>query len=1166
MRLSALLGLFVCLFIGTPLQAAPPIDFNRDIRPILSNKCLFCHGPDEKERKGGVDGLRFDILEGATADLGTGEKAVVAGDPEKSALIARITTSDPDLRMPPAATGKKLSEQEVALLREWIRQGARYAKHWSYETPVRQAVPAVKDTAWARNDIDRFILARLEAEGLKPSPEADRTALIRRASLDLTGLPPTLAEVDAFLQDNSTDAYEKVIDRLLAKDAYGEHWARNWLDLGRYADSAGYADDPSRTIWAYRDYVIRAFNQNMPFDQFTVEQIAGDLLPSPTPDQIIATAFHRNTLTNSEGGTIDEEFRNVAVVDRVNTTMAVWMGTTIACAQCHTHKFDPLTQEEFFKLFAIFNSTEDNDRRDESPLFEIWTPSQLQQKEAWKNEIAALQQTLNTPTSSLAAAQQEWERTLPTDLNWKPLVPSEVVASSGLPATIQPDGLIRFEKGAVQDSYRLVLPLGEVTDVNAVRLETVSDKDLPGQGAGFGGGNFVVTGVTGQIESPRTRNKTLGRYVRIEIPGTQKMLSLAEVEVLSGDRNLALKGAASQSSTDFNGPANLAVDGNTNGDYGKGSVTHTAISDNPWWEIDLAAEQPIDRLMIWNRTQGLEGRLADFRVSVLDAQRKTVWERTIADPPKPSREVAVSGGRGLGFSAAFADHSQPGFPAVAVLEESPDPAARGKRRKKTDANIGWAVGGAIAQPHELILIPETSYNLPEGMEIVLTIDQKSPHPNHVLGRFRISVSSDEHAANLAEVPSSMLEILRLARELRSVDQSKTLEVFYRSIAPELDEHRAKLAVLQKQLAEIKPETTVPVMKEMAGAAKRKTRLQHRGNYLDLGQEVGPGVPAVFSKLPEGGIQDRLTLARWLIDEANPLTARVLVNRYWEEIFGVGIVRTSEEFGSQGELPSHPELLDWLATEVVREKWNLKQLLRLIVTSSAYRQSSKVTPEMYESDPENRLLARGPRFRLSAETIRDQALALSGLLSPKMYGMPARPPQPSMGLSAAFGSGIDWQTSTGEDKFRRGIYTTWRRSNPYPSMTTFDAPNRETCTIRRGRTNTPLQALVTLNDPVYIEAAQALARRMATHGATPQEQIAYGFRICTSRDPLPVELDRLVAFYEQSRAEFEKSPEEARKVAVEPLGPLPEGLTAPNLAAGTVTANILLNLDEVLMKR
>jgi mono/diheme cytochrome c family protein len=757
----------------TALAAEPAVDFNRDIRAILSNNCFQCHGPDEQERQGGSNGLRLDLRDDALADLG-GYAAIVPGNPAKSALWERITADDPDLQMPPPGSGKKLTAREREILRRWIESGANYARHWSYEPPVRPPVPPVTHAAWPRTPVDFFILSRLEREGLSPQPEADRSALARRLSLDLTGLPPTVAEADEFVHDARPDADQRYVDRLLKKDAYGEHWARLWLDLARYADSAGYADDPPRTIWAYRDYVIRAFNRNTPFDQFTIDQIAGDLLPEPTEDQLIATAFHRNTLTNNEGGTSDEEFRNVAIVDRVNTTFAVWMGTTITCAQCHSHKYDPITQTEFFQVFAILNQTADADRHDEAPLYELWTPEARQQKASAEAELQALNAQPNDP-------------------------PSAVIA----------------------------------------------------------------------IETARLR-------------------------------------------------------------------------------------------------------------------------------------------------------------------------------KRMDA--------------------------------------------------------------------------------------------------------------------LKPYTTVPIQRELAANQRRKTQLQHRGNFLDLGPEVSPGVPAAFHPLPANQPLDRLALARWLVDRHNPLTARVLVNRLWEQLFGIGLVATSEEFGSQGEPPSHPELLDWLAVEFMDSGWDQQHLLKLLVHSAAYRQSSHVTPELFQRDPDNRLLARGPRFRMSAEMIRDQALAVSGLLSRKLYGPPTRPVQPKLGVNAAFGSAVDWQTSDGEDRHRRGLYTTWRRSNPYPSMATFDAPNREVCTLRRARTNTPLQALVTLNDPVYVEAAQALARQtLAAEGATA-DKAAFAFRTALIRPPTADETARLVDLWNRARSHLATNPAHAAKLSGG------DGPAVVDLAAWTVVCNAVLNLDEMFMPR
>ena len=789
---SAVVGL--AWAVGTAVAAGGVPSYTREIKGLLSNRCVRCHGPDGEARHGGGDdGLRLDTFAGATADLGD-HAAIVPGKPDESELIARITSTDPDLVMPPPEAGRQLSENEVDRLKRWIAAGATYEPHWAYVPPQRPAAPAVSNTTWPRNDIDRFILQRLEAEGLAPQPEADRVTLARRLALDLTGLPMSPREIDAFAADPAPDAVEKLVDRLLADAGYGEHMARQWLDLARYADSAGYADDPPRTIWGWRDWVVRAFDANMPFDQFTIRQLAGDLLPDATLDDRVATGFHRNTLTNNEGGTIDEEFRTVAVIDRVNTTMSTWMGTTMACAQCHDHKYDPLSQKEYFQLYAILNNTADADRKDEAPTVQIpWGPVDAE-RAAVQQEIAAIE--------------------------------------AGIPELMKP-----------------------------------APKD------------------------------------RTEPPEFQ--------------------------------PARTIIDG---------------------------------------------------------------------------------------------------------------------LRKKLSAT---------------------------------------------------------------------------------------------------------------------PAVTVPVLEELAGDKRRVTKIQLRGNWQNLGDEVGESVPEVFNDVavPEGAKVDRLGLAKWLVDPANPLTARVVVNRMWERFFGIGIVATSEEFGSQGDLPSHAELLDWLACELIDSGWDLQALQRLIVTSAAYRQTSKCPPDLVAGDPENRLIACGPRVRLSAEVIRDQALAAAGLLSRKKGGPSVHPPQPDLGLRAAFGGGIDWQTSTGEDRYRRALYTTWRRSNPYPSMATFDAPSREVCTIRRPRTNTPLQALVTMNDPAYVEAAQALARRMVREGgSTAADRAIQGFRLVLARHPTAAEVDRLVQLHDEAQAEYAAAPADATQMATDPLGPVPADLDVDvaDLAAWTVVANVILNLDETFM--
>jgi Protein of unknown function (DUF1553)/Protein of unknown function (DUF1549)/Planctomycete cytochrome C/F5/8 type C domain len=1116
-----------------------PIDFNREIRPILSNHCYACHGPDASKRKGVAKPLRLDTEEGAFADLG-GYFALVRGKPDESELIQRIGSDDPNEVMPPPKHGKKLPAQEIQRIVEWTKQGAPFAKHWSYARPTRPSLPDVKTQGWARNPVDRFILARAEKEGLAPSPEADRNTLIRRVTLDLTGLPPTLEEVDAFAKDQAPDAYEKLVDRLLAKPTYGEHSARLWLDLARYADSSGYADDPPRTIWAYRDYVIRSFNANKPFDRFTVEQIAGDLLPDASDETRIATAFHRNTMTNNEGGTNDEEFRNAAIVDRVNTTMAVWMGTTIACAQCHDHKYDPLSQADFFRLFAFFNNTQDADKSDESPTLPVESAEQKRRKVELKEQIERLERTIETPTPETSTSLARWSKGFDVELDWQSPRPDSAASREGAEVKVLEDGSVRSGSKGKADLTSITLPATGAR-ITALRLEVLPDDAKAG--------GFLVNRVRASV-APKGGSKPLGRFVRIELPGKEKMLSLAEVQVFRGGENIATKGEARQSSTDFDGPARLAIDGNTNGDYvAAKSTTHTAITDDPWWEVDLKGSEPIERLAIWNRTDSnLQGRLAGARILVLDDKRVPLWTQVIESAPQLSADLSPSGERSLTFAAAFAD----------------DPKASTDVFGSKDGK-GWSspTGGR----HFLTLVPGTAAAIEPGSTLTVTIEHGSKKGDRTLGHLRISTTGDDRAGEFARTPEKVLAILKTPEGQRTEAQRSEVQKYYLAeVAPELKPVREQLATLKKQLADLKPETSVPILSELAANARRITKIQMRGNFLDLGETVSEGVPEAIYPLPTGAPRDRLALARWLVSDDNPMTARVVANRAWEQIFGSGLVPTSEEFGSQGEPPTHPELLDWLATELVANHWDMKQFLRMLVTSATYRQSSKVAPEGLRLDSANQWLARGPRFRLSAETVRDQALAVAGLLSPKMYGPPVRPPQPSSGLSAAFGGKIDWQTSMGDDKYRRALYTTWRRSNPYPSMATFDAPNREVCTVRRSRTNTPLQALVTLNDPVYVEASQALARRMAGAGKERLDKIRLGFKLCLSREPTDREIERLGKLYDDAYSRFAGDADRAKKMATEPLGPAPAGSDVADLAAWTVVANVLLNLDEALMRR
>lgn len=990
----------ILLITGFSLFAeAEEIDFNTDIRPLLSNRCYACHGPDEEERKGD---LRLDTREGAMMDLG-GYKALVPGDPGESELVYRIALEEGhDDLMPPKGKGAQFNKEEIALIEKWIEQEAPFAQHWSYQKPVRPEVPKGKRSDWPRNAIDWFILARLESEGLSPSPEADRFALARRLSLDLTGLPPTWEEATAFAADESESAYETYVDSLLAKPTFGERWARVWLDLSRYADSAGYADDPPRTIWAFRDYVIRSLNENKPFDQFTIEQIAGDLLENPTEEQLIATAFHRNTMTNSEGGTIDEEWRNAAIVDRVNTTMAVWMGTTIDCAQCHTHKYDPLTHAEYFQLFDFFNQTSDSDKKDEQPVFEIWTEEQEKQKADWTVRIADLKKVVATATDTTRSEQDRWLTRVKNTPHFVSLKPVSAKAKTG--------------KLKIGENSNIQLD-GEKADTDVYTVE------------------FAVP--DGGIDL---------RALRLEISEAQK---------------------------------------------------------------------------------------ANFVLS----QVKAEWKPAGAEKVQPIK-----------FDSVAATHEQSDFPAARSLNE------------KVNPKLGWGIAGGTGKSQELTLMKRESMPLADG-NVTLTLTHQSSYKKSVLVDFAVSVSADGNVAEWAKVPVDLKKSIR-----DKTADSKRVDSFFLTIAPSLSKDRAGLAKLESQLAAARPKTTVPVMRQLEEEKQRESFVQLRGNYTSHGEKVSAGVPAVFHPL-ESENPDRLALAEWLVDEGNPLTPRVIANRHWETLFGIGIVETSEEFGSQGELPSHPELLDWLAVELREGGWDLKKFIKLMVMSATYRQSSKTSPELQELDPNNRILARGPRFRVSAEMVRDQVLAVSGLLSDKMFGAPVNPPRPELGLKAAFGGATDWKTSDGEDKFRRGLYTTWRRSSPYPSMATFDAPNREICTVRRDRTNTPLQALVTLNDPVYIEAAQALGRKMdAEGGATTEEKIAFGLRHALVREPNDAEIKLLAELYEDTCEDYATRAADAKTLAEVPIGPLPEGADPINFAAWTVVSNVILNLDEMFMKR
>ncbi len=1117
-------------------EAEPQVDFSAEIRPILSAKCFSCHGADEGSREAK---LRLDVRDEAVRERKGGRHPIVAGDLARSEVITRITTKDADEVMPPVETKNPLEPREIELLRRWVQQGAVYSAHWAFTKPERSPLPRVSQPSWPRNGIDHFVFDKLAAAGLTPSREADKYTLLRRASLDVTGLPPTPADVVSFAKDTRPGAYERAVDRLLASSAYGERFARVWLDLARYADSAGYGSDPLRpNLWPYRDWVIDALNRNVSYDRFTVDQVAGDLVPNPTRDQIVATAFHRNTMTNSEGGTDDEEWRVAAVKDRANVTAQVWMGLTMGCAQCHTHKFDPITHREYYQFYAFFDQTEDSDKADERPTLPLWTPEQEAKRASVTAEIARLGNAFRERTPAFDAELAAWEVKANQPLPWVPL---EVVSS--LPA-VATDG------GEIQ-TIQVRAPLGRIT---AFRLEAT--------------GKFVLSDVQVHVLASKPK-PVAARFVRIEALGQGKLrkdpriLSLAEVQVLSAGENVARKGKATQSSEENEGAAGRAVDGDTDGHFSSGSTTLTRGEPSPWWEVDLGQTRLLDEVVIWGRTYDdgeKKEKPSTMRVVALDDQRNPVWQTELDRAPTPTARLPLNGTVPAKLRDASADVEQKEKPARAILDED--------GRKS-----GWAVDATPGHPRTLAFEVATPIGTgPDGAPL-LTFFLRSFSAEEA-GRFKLFATAQPTPVRL--VPVEVGQVLARPAADRSAADGERVADFFRPLARTLAPITKEIASRKAELDAIKA-IAVPVMRDLTPANQRVSHLFNKGNFLDPGEKVTPGVPAAFNPWPAGAPLNRLGLARWLTSQDNPLIARVAVNRLWAQLFGAGIVETEEDFGTQGTLPTHRELLDWLAVSFATPKkearpnqpalgWDVKALVKLMVTSATYRQASAVTPQLLEKDPRNELYSRSSRRRLDAEAIRDQALALAGLLSRKVGGASVFPEQPEGLWRAAFNGERTWTTSPGEDRYRRGLYTFLRRTAPYPSMATFDAPSRESCSMRRIHTNTPLQAFVTLNDPVFFEAAQALGRRLVREGGkTPVDRVRYGLRLVLARPPTAAQIAPLVRLFQDELGHYRQKPEEALKLATRPLGALPAGLSPAEAAAWSVVGNVLLNLDSVLTK-
>jgi hypothetical protein len=1012
---------------------AGDIDFGQDIRPILSDRCFACHGPDEENREGG---LRLDKKESAFGEADSGERAVVPGKVDDSELFRRLTTDDEFERMPPEDTNKPLSKMEIELVREWIQQGADWQSHWAFEPPRRPTPAAVKNTDWPRGDLDRFVLARLEQETLAPSPEADRVTLLRRVTFDLAGLPPTLAEVDAFLADESPSAYATVVDRLLKSSRYGEHMARYWLDAARYGDTHGLHLDNYREMWPYRDWVVRSFNDNRPFDQFVVEQLAGDLLPNSTLEQQIATGFIRCHVTTSEGGSIAEEVYVRNVNDRVVTLGTVFMGATFECTRCHDHKFDPYTMKDFYSLFAYFNSLDgkplDGNKKDHAPVARVASDEQQRKLDDFDGQIGSLEARLKAPWPAVDEAQHAWELKVldeegsdPGDPKegWVTLVPSKFTSKGKATLTqLDDNSLLVSGTNPSKEVYEVTSSIA-AEDWRAIRLEGLIDDSLSNGGAGRSSNSNVV--------------------------------------------------------------------------------------------------------------------LSEFEAYVAAADEPDQWKR-------------------VKLSQAWADHEQADgdFKIANAID--------GKTA------TGWAIEGHVKrEDRTAYFVSDTVFGSADAL-LKVVLKHESVYSQHQFGRIRLSIAQGNPIPS--SIPPKILKIVRMNQEKRNDQQRAALQKHYRDqVADDVEfvNSRDKVASLRKSRTELANNVpTTLVFKELA--KPKESYVLFRGEYDQRRETVGRRTPDALPAITPEQPTDRLGLAQWLVNPEHPLTARVTVNRLWQQVFGTGIVKTSEDFGSQGEPPSHRQLLDWLSVEFVESGWDVKQLMKTIVMSATYRQSPRITPELAKLDPDNRLLARGPRYRLDAEMLRDQALHVSGLLNDKMGGPGVKPPQPD-GLWFAVGytrsNTAKFVADEGSEKVhRRSLYTFVKRTAPPPQMSTFDGPSRESSCVRRERTNTPMQALMLFNDPQYIEAARGLATRtLREGGGTAESRAAYIFRLCTCRTPSEDEMKDLVDGYREDLAVYQENADAAEKLIAVGTAPPDKSLDVAELAAWTVTANLLLALDEVLNK-
>jgi hypothetical protein len=1050
---------FIMLLISVAVSSAAEtglpkvINYNRHIRPILSDTCFRCHGPDAETREAG---LRFDVRESAIKKLASDKVAIQPGDSGNSELLRRINSTDPDTLMPPAASNKHLSERDRQLLKLWIEQGAEYHPHWAFEPLVRSAVPPVKDAiATIRNPIDAFVAARLVEEGLAMSPVADKTTLIRRVSLDLSGLPPTLAEVDAFLKDDSPEAYEKVVDRLLASPRYAERMAMNWLDLARYADTHGYNNDGERKQWPWRDWVINAFHTNMPYDQFITEQLAGDLLENATIQQRLATAFGRNHVITSEGGIIEEEYRVEYVADRVHTTATVFLGLSLQCARCHDHKFDPISQRDYYRFFAFFNNVPEkilNYNKGFAAAPFIQAPSPFQ-----SSDTARLEQDIINIEKSRVARASQIEEPLAIWLR----DPANLTKLSATPVGLLTRlSLDEAEGNTVRDAV-------ESTHLGTIHGNVKWTAGKFHQALEFDGKTHVDLGQLVEFEHDKP----------FSISAWVFPTSLEPSTVISKiDDNNAYRGF------------DLIIE--------QGKPAMHIVSHWPDNGLKVIAKQPLS-LNAWHHV------LATYDGSK-QAAGVTIYVDGVATPLEATNDKLRD----------------------SIKTEQP------VRLGQRSASVPFHGKIDEVQLYANRLTADDAKQLESGQELA------------DLSKILAIPAADRNPAQQAQLRNYYLE---------KIDEP------HRALSLELAEKTKQRAEHEKAF----PETMV--MEEMP--QPRPAFLLKRGQYDQPGEPVSAGVLENLLPLPTGSPANRLGLAKWLVDPKHPLTARVTVNRWWQMLFGTGIVETVEDFGSQGAWPTNPELLDWLAMELISSGWNVKQMQKLMVMSATYRQTSRVTPALHERDPKNQLLARGSRFRLPAETIRDNALAISGLLVNRLGGPSVKPYQPDgLWQDVSVERSAVYKEDDGDNLYRRSMYTFWKRTCPPPSLSTFDAPDRETCLIRRARTNTPLQALVLMNDPTYVEASRKLAESVLLEGGeTAEARLNHAFRVVLAREARPAERQVLLPMIAESISRFRSAPQQADKLLAVGKSSRNKQLDPIELAAWSTLASVLLSLDETISK-